>query len=213
MAHLSVTGKRIALYFLVTSLGLPLLTFILGWENYAFAGDPLLCLLVSLISFLSLYLIFGFAPSTWKSINSQPLRVKRFILLIPIFAFLNPISLFSAAFYGLTGASCDQSGLATNPLVVIFSFGVLGPLEEEIFFRGVVFNFFRKKMKLIFAIILSALIFSLSHLNPAAYFHTFVFGLVSAYIYFRWGNLWYPFVLHLLTNNTFAICELLLHLP
>lgn len=58
------------------------------------------------------------------------------------------------------------TGLSFLPLVfVYFSQAILGPLGEEVFFRGYVFKFLRQKQNFLKAAIISASIFALIHLD------------------------------------------------
>ena len=58
------------------------------------------------------------------------------------------------------------TGLKFLPLVyVYFSQAILGPLGEEVFFRGYVFRFLRQKQSFFKAAIISAFLFALIHLD------------------------------------------------
>ncbi|MBI5842743.1 MAG: CPBP family intramembrane metalloprotease [Chloroflexi bacterium] len=82
---------------------------------------------------------------------------------------------------------------------------ILAPLVEEIFFRGFLFQGFREKMGWLKAALLSSLIFSASHLDPAALIPTFVLGFTFSYIFHRTNSLWPGMILHF-TVNSFGLC-------
>jgi hypothetical protein len=92
------------------------------------------------------------------------------------------------------------AGLVLLVLVV----GLIGPLGEEIFFRGFAYTAFRRRFGPAAAAVASAALFAVVHLNPMALIPIFLMGLVLAVLYERTGTLAAPFALHAV-NNTFAV--------
>lgn len=85
-----------------------------------------------------------------------------------------------------------------------------GPFAEEIFFRGFLFNTFRKRMPLIFAGIVSSLIFGFCHFfGPAHAIATTLIGFVLTAIYWWRQTIVAPIFVHI-GFNTFAAASLLL---
>jgi len=80
------------------------------------------------------------------------------------------------------------------------SFVILGPIQEELFFRGVVFRYLRKHYSSIISVFYATLVFSLAHFHPGLYFSSFGIGLLLTYVYLKWNNLWYCIILHILFN-------------
>lgn len=82
--------------------------------------------------------------------------------------------------------------------------GLLAPLSEEIVFRGAVLrSLLAAQKKPITAIAISALLFSLVHLNPAQMPHAFLVGLLLGWMYWRTGSI-VPAVAYHWTNNSVA---------
>lgn len=52
----------------------------------------------------------------------------------------------------------------TSPLSII-GIVIVAPIAEELIFRGILFNFLRKRMKLPYAIIISSIAFGILHQN------------------------------------------------
>lgn len=71
-----------------------------------------------------------------------------------------------------------------------------GPFSEEIIFRGFIQRIFQRNMPLYPAVILAALIFSLSHFDVTLMPGTTMIGIIFGYLYFRGGSLLYPFISH-----------------
>jgi membrane protease YdiL (CAAX protease family) len=91
-------------------------------------------------------------------------------------------------------------GLVALVLVI----GIIGPLGEEIFFRGFAYTALRHRFGPALAAVGSAAFFAAVHLNPGALIPIFLMGLLLAALYQRTGTLAAPFALHA-ANNTFAV--------
>lgn len=82
---------------------------------------------------------------------------------------------------------------------------MLPAFAEEMFFRGAVQNIFRKWMKNdVWAIVVTAIIFSGFHFQFYGFFPRFVLGLILGVLYVMSGSLWVPIVAHF-TNNATAV--------
>lgn len=80
---------------------------------------------------------------------------------------------------------------------------ILPPIFEEFIFRGVFLSSLKQR-GIKYAVIVSALIFALSHLNIAQFIHQFIVGIVLAYMGYKAGNILYGIAVHIL-NNVLAI--------
>ncbi len=92
-------------------------------------------------------------------------------------------------------------------LVLILEFlttAVVVPVMEEFAFRGVLLSALRKHGTG-FAIVASALIFSLVHMDFSNVVFAFVAGLVFGCLYVRTGNLWITVCIHFLNNGIAVI--------
>ncbi|MFW5780618.1 MAG: CPBP family intramembrane glutamic endopeptidase [Bacillota bacterium] len=90
-----------------------------------------------------------------------------------------------------------------NILLGLVIICVLPALGEEMLFRGVLVSSF-KEYGGVSVILMSALFFSLSHLNLAQTFYQFAIGVVVCYLYLKTGNLIIPIIIHFL-NNAIAL--------
>lgn len=95
-----------------------------------------------------------------------------------------------------------------NPLVLIFlifQIVVIAPIVEEIFFRGLLYSFLRKKYNFLFSALTSAFIFSAFHRTELHFLPILFLGLSFSYIYERTQNIFFPIGLHSLHNLTTTI--------
>ena len=97
--------------------------------------------------------------------------------------------------------------IALGGYAVIATVGVivlLGPLAEEVFFRGFVFAGLVRRLGMSRALAASSLIFALFHVDPRVMVPIFVTGLLLAWLYHKTGSLWGSFVAHA-TQNAVAL--------
>jgi hypothetical protein len=79
--------------------------------------------------------------------------------------------------------------------------GVIGPIAEEVFFRGFAYTAFKKRFGVTPAVLLSAVLFSVVHGSPVALIPIFFIGIVLAVIFERTGSLAAPIGLHCANNS------------
>jgi membrane protease YdiL (CAAX protease family) len=85
--------------------------------------------------------------------------------------------------------------------VMIVMVVLLGPIVEEIVFRGILLHRFAHKWGARKAIVVSSIIFGLLHADILGHA---VFGIVLSLIYIRTASLWLPIAIHVL-NNALAL--------
>jgi membrane protease YdiL (CAAX protease family) len=159
----------------------------------------------------------------------RPISVRRmlkeFALAIPLMVVLVLaetliVRLLAAALKAPVESQSSLTPLARAPnepllyLIVIPMF-TLGPLAEELFFRGFLYNALRQRIMLPAAVLAQALVFSLIHyrttyFSPVQIGVVFFMGCVLAGVYEWRKTLWAPIMLHSLVNFLFAGPVLLL---
>ena len=97
----------------------------------------------------------------------------------------------------------------TSPIYLVFVFimmAVLPALGEELTFRGVFFNLFKRSSQSVWVgIVLSAFIFALIHFQLHNFLAIFFMGALLAYVYYLSGNLWVSIAAHLFNNGMIVI--------
>ncbi len=74
-------------------------------------------------------------------------------------------------------------------LAFVFLGVVVAPITEELLFRGLILRGFLRHYSVNKAVLLSALLFALVHLNPWQFTGAFVFGILAGFLYFWTGSL------------------------
>lgn len=85
-------------------------------------------------------------------------------------------------------------------LAAVISAVVLAPLAEELIFRGVVYRFLKVRFRPELAVVFSAVLFSIIHIQPAVLFPLFVLGMALALVYEETGDIRAPILFHALFN-------------
>lgn len=104
------------------------------------------------------------------------------------------------------GDSWDEM-LNTNYIWILLSVVVLGPIIEELIFRGILINILKNPFGKITAVVLQAVFFGLWHRDPVQMVYTSIFGIFLGVVYLRTNKIRYPIYMHILNNLTNSLPE------
>ena len=123
-----------------------------------------------------------------------------------VFSFLTPATSNQIALNELT----EMTGRQELPYLLLIVC-LLGPITEELVYRGVLMNTFLKDSPWYGDVLLSACVFGYVHvssgLTPLAFFTYASGGAICAFLYRKTHSLYYPILLHIMINIT-AFLEL-----
>lgn len=107
---------------------------------------------------------------------------------------------------GITDSSTTYQAVAESQLsaslaVGLLCYGVVTALAEELMFRGILYNELKRGCKLPLAMVVSAMLFGLYHMNPVQGGYGFIMGLLMVYLYEYFGNFFWPALVHMLANS------------
>jgi membrane protease YdiL (CAAX protease family) len=89
----------------------------------------------------------------------------------------------------------------------------VAPIAEELLFRGVILTGFLRRYGAVRAVVYSAILFAVIHLNPCQIGAAFIGGLFLGWLYVRAGSLWPCIAMHAIYNSQClslsALCQLL----
>ncbi|WP_026650808.1 CPBP family intramembrane glutamic endopeptidase [Butyrivibrio proteoclasticus] len=131
-------------------------------------------------------------------ISSALLTMLFTVLMFPTVALVNAISML---FVRNTVSSMTSEILAWPMGVMLVSIGVFGPFVEEFVFRGFYLHSYKKSGKVFGAIMLSALLFGLIHLNLNQCMYAVVMGIMLALLVEATGSVLTSFICHGLFNS------------
>lgn len=92
-----------------------------------------------------------------------------------------------------------------NIYVSLFTVGICAALFEEFVFRGIIERGLLANGSPIKAILWSAVLFALVHMNPWQAIPAFVFGIFMGWVYYRTHCLWATIFLHFVNNTSATI--------
>jgi membrane protease YdiL (CAAX protease family) len=79
--------------------------------------------------------------------------------------------------------------------------GILVPIAEEVFFRGVIYKSLRERLGVATGVILSSLIFGLVHIDIAIAVTAFILGIIIALVYEYSKSLLTAILIHVINNS------------
>ena len=171
---------------------------------------------------LLLLVVWGFASGKGLSLASVFGLSRRKGLLALRQGAVGYVAVFPWVFglLWLIGMVCQRFGIQppvepihellfveTDPRVVwltVVMACVVGPIAEEIFFRGVLYGSLRKHTTRGLAMLMSAGLFSMAHTNAVGFAPILLLGCFLAYLYERSGSLLSSVTAHIL-HNTFLV--------
>ncbi|NLA86199.1 MAG: CPBP family intramembrane metalloprotease [Clostridiales bacterium] len=92
-----------------------------------------------------------------------------------------------------------------NFILSLLAVGVIGPVFEEILFRGLIFGEFRKITKVRAALFIQAVLFGIFHLNVIQGSYAFIIGLLLGSVYYRSNLFVAPIIVHVIINSSCVI--------
>lgn len=106
---------------------------------------------------------------------------------------------------GATDASASYQAAAEDQyaasfLLGLFVYGLITPTAEELLFRGVIYNYLRRYFPVRPAMLISAALFGMYHMNSVQGIYGFIIGLLMAYGYEYFGQFAVPVAIHMISN-------------
>lgn len=120
------------------------------------------------------------------------------VLVIPIASFVNVLSQLFVSNTMTQSADMFTEG---SSLMVLFLTGFLAPFCEEFLMRGFMCNTFGKYTTPIKAIFISAIMFSLMHLNINQAAYALVLGIIFAIVNHASGSVYTSMIIHTVVNS------------
>ena len=159
----------------------------------------------------AVFLTVGWILSVWRVGRQDPARVSRAVAVVVGVAG-GAATLVSSA---LVGLALDRIGLPVQEQVwvqdllgqpdtlarVVPWMVLIGPLAEEVFFRGYAFRLLSARAGGATGYLVSSLLFAVVHLNPSGMPIYVLIGLAFCWLYRRTRSLWAPVAAHVTLNG------------
>lgn len=193
-------------------------------------------ILFAIIEILIVYFIFQLIGEKSMINNLLISTFTTLIIFLPIFIYLNkknkvvfafdknliyiPLVGISLAIFLNIGIICLNNCLDItnipydNVLLTAILSGIIGPVLEELLFRGIVFERLKEFNSLNTSILLSSIIFGLFHNNIIQILYAFVIGYIITILYAKTNNLGSAIIFHISANLSVSlIFNFLIDLP
>ena len=140
------------------------------------------------------------------SLTFHPLQFLSIILLIPGMQFFSgyltsAVSLLFPNWLSQYEKLMETAGLDSDIGLFMFIYAViLGPVCEELVFRGVTMRLVRRALPFWAANLMQAVLFGIFHMNWIQGIYAFVLGLVLGWICEKGGSIYFSMFFHILFN-------------
>lgn len=190
------------------------------WSSETFTS------IISILFAVSGIFIFGFwyTRQFHISLKKSPKSFLNAKILIGIICLVPSLQILSSALTSLVASFfpswmdiytklMETAGFGTNPSFLLILYAVLlGPIEEELTFRGVIFSSAKRALPFWAANIFQAALFGVFHMNMIQGIYAFFIGLFMGYICEKCGSIYFSIFLHILFN-TWGTLMPMLQLP
>ena len=145
----------------------------------------------------------------WRVLGFRRPQVPRSLLLAALALFL---SLAFAVLYAAVATAIGVESLEQQPipdkalgegvfrLANIAVIGIIGPLAEEVFFRGFLLAGLVASLGTMRGVVAASIIFAVAHFSLGSMIPIFVTGMLLSWLYLRTRSLWPPLVAHAAQN-------------
>ncbi|MDD2970623.1 MAG: type II CAAX endopeptidase family protein [Lachnospiraceae bacterium] len=206
-----MNSKKVNWMFLTTILVEFVIVFLLGiFYQYVSIGIVSNLFLSEMILFIPA-MIFVLATGTkcrevW---NFRPIKISTALMII-VFTYLSmplvtTINAITMLFSENVVEEMSTDILQMPFLIMLFMMGIFGPVCEELVFRGIVHSGYRRSGTALQAMMGSALLFGLMHMNFNQALYAFVIGFLLVLLKEATGSIWGSIVYHVIFNSNTVI--------
>ncbi len=199
-------ANRAYLYMILSTLALVLIltgfVFATG-GTFSIAANNILSELVILVPAIATILYHGdrlgvVIPFKRIKLASVLLTILYVVLLFPLVTFINSVSMLFVD-NTIVGLSDEITGMPMWEMFLLIGF--LGPLVEEVVFRGFFLQSYQRTGRIIASMILSSILFGMMHMNFNQFAYGAVMGLMLALLVEATGSVLSSFIAHATFNS------------
>lgn len=167
----------------------------------------------------AIYFVRAYTEETSNSVEIErkiSIKSKAKIVLITLFVVFAIQIALSSLLYPLIGLDYDMTDLfkvnssssLMSKVILVITLSIIPAIFEETFFRETIIKYTVKYGK-VFALLFSALLFGLFHMNLSQGLFAFIMGLIWGGIYLYTGDIKLTMLIHFLNNGFAALCLIL----
>lgn len=203
----------IGLYYVVSSLCYFALEMLLGTANETYMLRQLVCAAVTIPVILKFYMAdqnvrdtvygkrkFNMGREQFINIAVTVVSVAALGIAVNNIIAMTPLIQASEGFQ-----TANQAFFAGTAVYEFLGSCLLIPIAEELLFRGVVYQRLKLMIGVYPAVICSALIFGLVHVNLVQFLYAAVLGCLLAFLYEKTGFFYVPVLGHIAANTVAVV--------
>jgi len=179
-------------------------------KSFSTAGSMMMVLTLIITNLIigGVFLLFKLTPVSGSYIRIRPWSVLFWTVLAALGSII-PSLWFQDQLPELPNLMENDFKAIINTPGGFLGIAILGPIAEEIVFRGAVLRELLKRSsdRHWSAIAISALLFALVHVNPAQMPHAFLMGLLLGWLYYRTDSIIPCIVFHVVNNTVAFVIE------
>jgi len=162
-----------------------------------------------------IWLVFKKYHASWSALGFRSFKGIAVGMGCGFLVLVYIVNFFLAILLALLKVSPSVNWVTTiqnisSPWWLVMTGVILAPLVEEIFFRGFVFTGLRQRFGWVKAMLISAVVFAIGHMQITNLIPIFLLGCALAYLYQYSKSLWPSILIHMTTNAIgFAVALLL----
>lgn len=147
----------------------------------------------------------------WSALGIQPISRNWILISVTLGLLAIPISaLITFTVQNLFNLPAENPQLPflisddlspASMFLMVLLIGLIIPVAEELFFRGVLYKWLRHRFGLLIGSIVSSIIFGIVHGNTIVASTAFVLGIILALAYEYSGSLWSSILMHAINNG------------
>jgi hypothetical protein len=177
-------------------------------EEPAIAGEPI-GMGLTLLAAYTLIVLWGWLRAGKPFGRTFPLSAFPYAVLLPLFLVIVGYNIICSEVDNLTRSLVPMprflyelfGSLAAGALASLFLISLVAPVVEELVFRGLILGGLLAYYKPWKAILVSAVLFTLFHLNPYQFVAAFGLGLLFGWVFWKTRSLWPCMILHAIFNG------------
>lgn len=135
-------------------------------------------------------------------ISTMFMTVLLSFLCMPLITLANALSML---FVDNTVAQLSPYIVSVPLVPMLLMMAVYGPFAEEFVFRGILYQSLKKQGNVFFAVLASAVLFALMHMNFNQATYAFVVGILLAVLMEATDSFWPAFLVHFLINASSTV--------
>lgn len=168
-------------------------------SNYL-SDNILIIVIITSIILIPLFILF------YKKYRMKSQRISIWDIIFIILLGMSVSIIFNVIIFELNSVwhFTNNYKISTASIFIqILSSGFIGPVLEELVFRGVVYNKLKEFNSYKRSIVLTSLFFALFHIsNPLNVIYAFMMSFFFLYLYEKYKSLRYPILMHVSANST-----------